>query len=104
MLIRPVEEQVIAPDRAAERDAPALVRLDRCHGAPAGMIAAKVAVRELVESAAVETVRAGLGHDVDGAARKLAIFNVERGELDLRLADRIIGNGGRAARREAGVV
>ena len=47
---------------------------------------------------AVELVGAALGHDVDRAAAEVAIFGVERSELDLGLANRVIGNRGRTAR------
>ena len=68
------------------------------------LFAAQVVVRIFEEGAAVEALRAALGHDVDRAAGEVAIFDVERRELDLGLADRVVGDRGRAARREARVV
>src|SRR4029079_2650904 len=104
MLISTIEEQVITPNRATERNAPALVGLNLGDGTAADGVAAKVAVGKFIERAAVEPVGTRLGHDVDRAAGELAIFDIERSELDLRLAHRVIGDRSRAAGRETRVV
>src|SRR3546814_17414624 len=44
------------------------------------------------------------GQDIDRAAGEGAVIDVERRELDLRFANRVIGDRRRTARREAGVV
>ncbi len=67
-------------------------------------VAAQPVVRIFVEAAEVIIVGARLGHDVDRAAGELAVVDIERRELDLGLAHRVIGDRGRAARGEAGVV
>src|SRR3546814_13729165 len=49
-------------------------------------------------------IGARFGHDIDRAAGEGAVIDVERRELDLRFANRVIGDRRRTARREAGVV
>ena len=73
-------------------------------GRPSTLSPRKPLFEYSIEGAAVESVGARLGDDVDRAAGELAIFDVERRELDLGFAHRVIGDRGRAARREAGVV
>ena len=99
------EEQAILDDRAAEGHAVALFLIGRRGEIDTvGRVALKAVVGVGEECRTVELVRARLGHDVDGAARELAVLNVERREFDRGFADRVEGDRQRVAAGEGGAV
>src|SRR3546814_12737011 len=84
--------------------APALFGFDRRDRFARDAVAAQAIVRIFEEAAEMIIIGARFGHDIDRAAGEGAVLDVERRELDPRVATRVIEERTRTPRRAVGVV